>query len=89
MTGAPLPAGADAVVMVEYTESHGDRVTIQRAVKPVRMWFGREAKPASVPASSRAAGDWAQVELGLLATVGKSQVRGFRAPHSRHSAHGR
>ena len=25
MTGRPVPAGADAVVMVEYTESAGDR----------------------------------------------------------------
>src|SRR5207244_2441794 len=28
MTGAPVPAGADAVVMVEYTSRHGDRVEI-------------------------------------------------------------
>src|SRR5450755_1787008 len=33
MTGAPVPLGADAVVMVEYTESDGNRVTIKRAVK--------------------------------------------------------
>src|SRR5208282_1145640 len=32
MTGSPLPVGADAVVMVEYTESQGDKVKIQRAV---------------------------------------------------------
>ena len=33
MTGAPLPAGADAVVMVEYTESDGSTVTVKRSVK--------------------------------------------------------
>jgi|SRR5271165_351157 len=32
MTGAPVPAGADAVVMVEYTDSTGDRVTVKRTV---------------------------------------------------------
>ena len=34
MTGAPLPAGADAVVMVEDTEAldGGDRVRIGRSV---------------------------------------------------------
>ena len=32
MTGAPLPDGADAVVMVEDTESTGDRVRIARTV---------------------------------------------------------
>ena len=34
MTGAPVPAGADAVVMVEYTERNGDAVTVQRSVTP-------------------------------------------------------
>src|SRR5579863_9188905 len=34
MTGAPLPAGADAVVMVEHTERHGDRVSMQRSITP-------------------------------------------------------
>ncbi len=34
MTGAPLPAGADAVVMVEDTESHGRSVKVRLKVKP-------------------------------------------------------
>src|SRR5947209_13010645 len=33
MTGAPVPPGADAVVMVEYTERAGETVTIQRSVQ--------------------------------------------------------
>ena len=33
MTGAPMPAGADAVVMVERTESEGDAVSIFAAAK--------------------------------------------------------
>ncbi len=33
-TGAPLPPGANAVVMVEYTKREGDRVLIYRAVAP-------------------------------------------------------
>lgn len=32
MTGAPVPGGADAVVMVEFTSRHGDRVEITRGV---------------------------------------------------------
>lgn len=32
MTGAPVPAGADAVVMVEYTERSGESVTVRRSV---------------------------------------------------------
>jgi molybdopterin molybdotransferase len=32
MTGAPTPAGADAVVMVEYTKLQGNRVSITRGI---------------------------------------------------------
>src|SRR5215468_5013504 len=32
MTGAPAPDGADAVVMVEYTSSSGDVVTVNRNI---------------------------------------------------------
>ena len=34
MTGAPMPDGADAVVMVEYTESDGDAVRVMHAARP-------------------------------------------------------
>ena len=34
MTGAPLPAGADAVVMVEHTRREDGRVVIDRAAEP-------------------------------------------------------
>lgn len=34
MTGAPMPEGADAVVMVEYTERDGDAVRVLHAARP-------------------------------------------------------
>jgi molybdopterin molybdotransferase len=34
MTGAPMPDGADSVVMVEYTERDGDAVRVLRAARP-------------------------------------------------------
>jgi len=80
MTGAPLPAGADAVVMVEYTETQGDKVQIQRSVHAgenvVRQ--GSEANSVScvLPWGRRLGPS----ELGLLATVGKSQVPVFVRP---------
>ncbi len=80
MTGAPLPAGADAVVMVEYTEPQGDRAKILRAVRSgenvVRQ--GSEARMGSrvLPQGRRLSAG----ELGLLATVGKSQVPVFVRP---------
>ncbi|MFZ0736068.1 MAG: gephyrin-like molybdotransferase Glp [Candidatus Acidiferrales bacterium] len=33
MTGAPVPAGADAVVMIEYTKAEGEVVSIERAAR--------------------------------------------------------
>ncbi|MGO8815105.1 MAG: gephyrin-like molybdotransferase Glp [Terriglobia bacterium] len=80
MTGAPLPDGADSVVMVEYTKFDGDRVTIQRGVghgeNVVRQ--GSEARAGScVLARGRrlSAG-----EVGVLATVGKAHVPVFVRP---------
>ena len=34
MTGAPLPDGADTVIMQEYVERDGDKVTITDGNKP-------------------------------------------------------
>ena len=44
MTGAPLPAGADAVVMVEYTAPSGKDVEIQRSVKSGENFVPRGAE---------------------------------------------
>ncbi|MGO8790436.1 MAG: gephyrin-like molybdotransferase Glp [Terriglobia bacterium] len=80
MTGAPLPAGADAVVMVEYTEPQGDKVKFNRGVRRgenvVRQ--GSEAGIGSrvLPRGRRVGAG----ELGLLASVGKSQVPVFVRP---------
>jgi len=80
MTGAPLPSGADAVVMVEYTESVGDRVKIHRGVRSGEnvVQQGSEARAgACVLPRGRRLG---AAELGLLATVGKSRVAVFVRP---------
>lgn len=46
MTGAPMPQGADAIVMVEYTARSGDQVEIQRGVASGENFVpaGSEAK---------------------------------------------
>jgi len=80
MTGAPVPAGADAVVMVEYTLRKGDRVEITKGVAP-----GENI----VPAGAEARQDRVLVERGvrlneaaiaLAATAGKSQLEVFQRP---------
>ncbi|HVM51554.1 MAG TPA: gephyrin-like molybdotransferase Glp, partial [Acidimicrobiales bacterium] len=82
MTGAPMPPGADAVVMVERTEAlaDGDRVRIEVAVAP-----GTAVRPAG---DDLQPGDpvvepgqvLTPAHLGLLATAGRSAVRVVRRP---------
>ncbi len=73
-TGAPLPAGADAVVMVEETDLSGGQVHIRRAVEPgadVRP-VGQDHRPGERLLSAGTA--IGPAELGLLAAAGAVQV---------------
>jgi molybdopterin molybdotransferase len=80
MTGAPLPAGTDAVVMVEFSKQDGPRVEIQRAVEPwenvVRKGSEAVAGGVVLPKGRRLGA----AELGLLAAVGVDRVGVFRQP---------
>ena len=81
MTGAPVPAGADAVVMVEYTERpNSDEVTILKSSisKSNIALKGSERKVGDLLVSK---GDrLGSIELGGLASVGKSQISLFKRP---------
>jgi molybdenum cofactor synthesis domain-containing protein len=73
-TGAPLPEGADAVVMVEYTEVTGDIVRLTRAVEP-----GDDVRPPGQDISRgqlvlAAGAPIGPAEIGLLAAVGHTWV---------------
>jgi molybdopterin molybdotransferase len=74
MTGAPLPAGADAVVMVEHTHRTGDRVTIERSIKPGDNFNprGSEARRDGVVLTAGARLGFA--EIAVLAMVGRDCV---------------
>jgi molybdopterin molybdotransferase len=80
MTGAPLPPGADAVVMVEQTRVDGDRVFLDSAARPGQnvQPRGRECRAGEVvlPAGTVLR----PAELALLATVGRTAVQAHRAP---------
>jgi len=80
MTGAPVPSGADAVVMVEYTERSGGVVTVQRAV---------QAGENIVPAASEASRGSIMVARGtrvthttvaVAAAVGRADIAACRRP---------
>jgi len=80
MTGAPLPDGADAVVMVEYTESHPPGVTIRRGVAAGENVVPRGSES---PAGSPVVGAGCRIgfpEIAMLASVGSTAVPVFRRP---------
>ena len=80
MTGAPLPAGADAVVMVEHVRVTGGSVTIDRAASRGQNFVprGRESRAGM---ELLAAGTRLGVaEMALAAQVGFRQVTIFARP---------
>jgi molybdopterin molybdotransferase len=80
-TGASLPAGADAVVMVEHTQSLGsDTVEIRRSVAPGdNVLLAGEDVRMGAQAISRGTRLRAQ-DLGLLAALGVHTVPVVRRP---------
>jgi molybdopterin molybdotransferase len=80
MTGAPLPAGADAVVMVEDTEKADARVKIFRAVSPGDN-IGRAGEDLEKGDLILEKGELVgPAEVGMLAALGISAVRVVRRP---------
>jgi molybdopterin molybdotransferase len=76
MTGAPIPAGADAVVMIEQTQATDARRVriLQSPVRPGQNIM-RRATALSRGQTVLAAGKLLRpIELGLLAEVGRRQV---------------
>ena len=81
MTGAPMPAGAAAVVMVEHTDRDGSRVSTDRTLSS-----GENFNPAGVEAR---AGDTVvprgalvgYAEIAMAATVGRATLRVYARPH--------
>ena len=81
MTGAPVPSGADAVVMVEYTERSGSKVTVTRpvAARENVVAAGSEARKGDVMVVRGARVN--HVTAAIAAAVGKAEVAVHRRPH--------
>jgi molybdenum cofactor synthesis domain-containing protein len=74
MTGAPIPDGADAIVIVEYTERDGDAVRVMHAARPgdhIRAAGGDLAPGDLVFAAGTVLGP---AHLGVLASLGAQEV---------------
>jgi len=80
MTGAVLPEGADAVVMVEYTEAREDKVMVFRSVKKGEnvSFSGEDVKKGELVLSRGTL--IRPQEVGMLAALGKTEVYVTRKP---------
>jgi molybdopterin molybdotransferase len=80
MTGAPVPSGADAVVMVEHVTSENGRVTIGTRANAGQFVNPRGAEAACGEVLVRAGKRLGYAEIAVLATVGIAQVPVFARP---------
>jgi molybdopterin molybdotransferase len=81
MTGAPMPPGADAVVMIERTTALSEqRVTVEGGVKPGQNILPRAREMRSGDVVLQAGMRLRPQELGLLAMCGAATVRVHPSP---------
>ncbi len=80
MTGAPVPAGADAVVMVEHTLREGAAVRIASSPEPGQFINPRGAEVRAGDAVLRAGARLDYTAIAMLATVGRVRVPVFAQP---------
>src|SRR5437870_4909326 len=80
-TGAPLPAGADAVVMVEETSTEGEHVHIRVAAAPGRNVGRRGADITTGDLVVRKGDVLTPSRIGALAAIGQAEVTVFAKPH--------
>ncbi len=80
MTGAPVPQGAEAVVMIEYTSQKADSVEITKSVAPGEnvVAQGAEAKRGSLLLNHGTRLN--QAAIALAASVGQSKLQVFVRP---------
>jgi molybdopterin molybdotransferase len=80
MTGAAVPEGADAVVMIEYTKRDGERVAIEREARVGQniVAQGSEARAGKVVLTAGMRMGYA--EIAVAAQVGALSLQCFRRP---------
>jgi molybdopterin molybdotransferase len=80
MTGAAVPAGADAVVMIEHTTREGDLVRFERAVKPGQNIVPRGSEAAAAQSILTPGMRLGYAELALAAQVGGVRLECAQRP---------
>ncbi|CAJ36061.1 molybdopterin molybdotransferase MoeA [Methanocella arvoryzae] len=79
-TGSPLPEGADAVVMVEHTETAGDSIEVLGQVSPGQNVGLRGEDVRKGDLVFRQGRQLKPSDAGLLASMGLQQVEVYRLP---------
>lgn len=80
MTGAPMPAGADAVLMVEHVTRNGNRIATDRSHKPGDNFNARGIAAREGDRILKKGARLTFTEIAFLATVGRSQVQVYKKP---------
>ena len=78
MTGAPLPAGTDTVVMQEHVRTHGESVHIGAGREPGRNVRAAGEDLAKGDVALSAGKRLTPADLGLLASIGMAEVGVYR-----------
>ncbi len=80
MTGAPVPEGADAVMMAEYCEESGTEVEVRDAIAPLKNVgaIGEDIRQGQDLLARRRR--LRAQDLGVLASIGMSEVLCVRKP---------
>lgn len=80
MTGAPVPAGADAVIMVEYTTAKAKSVEIARSVSAGENVVPRGAEARQGSTLVDRGVRMKDASIALAASAGKSQLPVYKRP---------
>jgi molybdopterin molybdotransferase len=80
MTGAAVPPGADAVVMIEHTQRKGEEICFQQNATPGQNFVEKGSEAAKGQMLLRSGSRLGYAELGLAAQIGAIKVRCAKKP---------
>jgi len=80
MTGAPIPTGADAVVMIEHTRRENGRVVIDGRAEAQQFINPRGCEAVAHQVVLRAGKRLDYADIALLASIGHARVKVYRRP---------
>src|ERR1700760_2016663 len=80
MTGAAVPAGADAVVMIEFTKRSGDEVSFERTTQAGQNIVPRGSEARADELALRAGTRLGFAELAIAAQVGAAELLCYKKP---------